>query len=84
MVETFSIAKEAMQPGRWLVDVLPWLRFVPSWVPGAGFQRIAAGMKERMSRLDLIPFNWAKEQIVSYGSSVDAAACPGFHLTCDW
>jgi hypothetical protein len=65
MLENLKLTNEVMQPGRWLVDVLPWLRFVPAWMPGAGFQRKAAFLKERMSRLDLIPFNWTKEQIVS-------------------
>lgn len=64
MQEVGAITAYTMQPGKWFVDVLPWLRFVPAWMPGAGFQRKAADAKERLSRLDRIPFNWCKEQIV--------------------
>ena len=27
------------QPGRYLVQTFPWLRYVPAWFPGASFQR---------------------------------------------
>ena len=30
---------EALTPGRYLVEFLPFLRLVPSWFPGAGFQK---------------------------------------------
>ena len=30
---------EVLTPGRYLVDVIPLLRFVPSWSPGAGWKR---------------------------------------------
>lgn len=33
-------------PGKFLVDVLPWLKYVPEWVPGASFQRLAREWKE--------------------------------------
>ena len=41
-------AKEGMEgiaeagPGAFLVDLLPGLKYVPSWFPGAGFKRRAA------------------------------------------
>nr|GAT53684.1 predicted protein [Mycena chlorophos] len=44
-----SLANEAVDglvyaliPGRFLVDNIPLLKYVPAWVPGAGFQRQAA------------------------------------------
>lgn len=33
-----------LEPGAYLVDALPFLKYLPSWMPGAGFKRIA---KER-------------------------------------
>ncbi|KAG1747611.1 cytochrome P450 [Suillus lakei] len=53
------------QPGRWLVEVIPSLRFVPSWFPGAGFKRVAIDLRQKLSRLETIPFNWTKQQIES-------------------
>ncbi|EJD43723.1 cytochrome P450 [Auricularia subglabra TFB-10046 SS5] len=32
---------QAIVPGNYLVDVVPFLRFVPTWFPGAGFKRHA-------------------------------------------
>lgn len=65
MVEAVEIGDQISKPGRWLVNFLPWLRFIPAWVPGAGFKRAAADYKKRLSRIDEVPFAWAKEQIVS-------------------
>lgn len=64
MDETVAIGAQLSQPGRWLVNFVPWLRFIPAWVPGAGFKRFAAHCGERLSRIDRVPFAWAKEQIV--------------------
>lgn len=66
MEELFKIAGEVQRPGRWLVDDIPWLRFVPAWFPGAGFQQTAAYAKKHSNRIESIPFNWAKEQIGSF------------------
>ncbi|KAI0081468.1 cytochrome P450 [Panus rudis PR-1116 ss-1] len=38
--------KAAGQPGRFYVDVLPILKYIPSWFPGAGFKRLAAKWRE--------------------------------------
>ncbi|KAJ4481983.1 cytochrome P450 [Lentinula aciculospora] len=38
-------------PGSFLVDYIPWLRYVPSWVPGASFQRRAQVWKEHTQKL---------------------------------
>ncbi|KAJ7202634.1 cytochrome P450 [Mycena pura] len=39
VLAAFSIAS---QPGVWLVDIIPWLRHLPSWFPGTEFKRTAA------------------------------------------
>ncbi|EAU83206.2 cytochrome P450 [Coprinopsis cinerea okayama7 len=36
----------AAAPGRFLVDAIPILKYVPSWFPGAGFKRWAAFYKD--------------------------------------
>lgn len=38
---------------------------MPEWVPGAGFKRWAKKLSKALSRIDNVPFNWAKEKIVS-------------------
>jgi cytochrome P450 len=56
--------EEAVQPGRWMVDSFPALRFVPTWFPGASWKRIGASFREIFDRFRNVPFAWTKEQIV--------------------
>ncbi|KIK79440.1 hypothetical protein PAXRUDRAFT_280461 [Paxillus rubicundulus Ve08.2h10] len=65
MEQSFAIVSEIMKPGRWLVEVFPLLRFVPSWFPGAGFKRKAAVWREQLSEVDRKPYAWAKAQLKS-------------------
>ncbi|KAJ7493151.1 cytochrome P450 [Mycena galericulata] len=54
---------EATKPGAWLVDILPWLKHVPSWMPGAGFKRV--GAKYRQTNVDQtdLPYNFVLKQL---------------------
>ena len=55
---------EAGVPGAFLVDIFPFLKYVPSWVPGAGFQRKAAHWREAMNTMVEKPFRHVQEQLV--------------------
>ncbi|KAF8995024.1 cytochrome P450 [Cyathus striatus] len=39
--QTLGEGLRAGTPGRYLVDVIPALKYVPEWMPGAGFKRVA-------------------------------------------
>lgn len=65
MEEALRLLGEMLQPGMWLVESFPLLRFIPAWVPGAGFKRRAIWVRERLTGIDRFPFNWAKEKIKS-------------------
>ncbi|KAF4566385.1 hypothetical protein EYR36_011811 [Pleurotus pulmonarius] len=39
--EAFSSLNAATVPGTYLVDLFPVLKHIPSWLPGAGFKRLA-------------------------------------------
>jgi len=65
-----SIAEDAMQglaevgiPGAFWVDFLPILKYVPSWFPGAGFQKKAAYWKKLNHTMADTPFDHVKEQL---------------------
>ena len=45
------------------------VRFLPSWFPLAGFKRHAEIAKKKMDRVEEVPFEWAKENIVSLRSA---------------
>jgi hypothetical protein len=71
-----SIAQEAMNglaeagvPGTFWVDFLPILKYVPSWFPGAGFQKKAARWGEAVNAMVDKPFHHVKEQVVRFFSS---------------
>ena len=66
-----SIAEEALNGisevgvvGAFWVDIFPLLKYVPSWVPGAGFQKKAARWKAALMTMAEKPFQHVKEQLV--------------------
>lgn len=54
---------QASQPGRFYVEVLPILKYVPAWFPGAEFKRLAARSKFNMDHLRKIPLDFVKENM---------------------
>jgi len=64
---------EAGVPGSFLVDLLPLLKYVPSWVPGAGFKKKAACWRRANEEMCEKPFSYVKDQLVSldHGSILD-------------
>ncbi|KAI0757953.1 cytochrome P450 [Fomes fomentarius] len=49
--------------GAHIVDLLPWLRFLPDWVPGAGFKRLPPGTREDLHAFLHTPFEQVKKQM---------------------
>ncbi|KAJ7036666.1 cytochrome P450, partial [Mycena alexandri] len=65
-----SIAKEAMHglsvasiPGAFLVDTIPALKYVPEWMPGAGFKRKAEEWRKVTRELLEVPFAETKRRM---------------------
>ena len=70
-VKYIDIAEEAMdtfnitfQPGRYLVQTFPWLRHVPAWLPGAGFQHEFAAWRPIVRAVRDGPWEAAAEKRV--------------------
>ncbi|CAL1709849.1 unnamed protein product [Somion occarium] len=63
---------EAAQPGRFYVDFLPFLRFIPAWFPGADFKRKAAVWNEQGEHVLNHPFDAVKRAMET--SSVPPSA----------
>ncbi|KAJ7607861.1 cytochrome P450 [Roridomyces roridus] len=63
--EAVASVTEALVPGRFLVDSLPLLKYIPSWFPGAGFQHFAREGKKLSQNLLEKPFAEAKRKIES-------------------
>ncbi|KAI0753307.1 CyP450 monooxygenase [Daedaleopsis nitida] len=50
------VFSQAFMPGAFLVETFPILRYLPSWLPGAGFIRLMAGWKKIVHRMRDMPF----------------------------
>ncbi|KAF8191472.1 cytochrome P450 [Mycena galopus ATCC 62051] len=55
----------AIVPGRFLVDSFPFLKYVPAWFPGAGFQRKAQNWRRLARGMLEKPFAEATQKIAS-------------------
>ncbi|KAF8960416.1 cytochrome P450 [Flammula alnicola] len=55
----------AAVPGAFLVDVLPFLKYVPEWVPGAGFQKKAKEWKKLAIAMIEVPFAATKKNMAA-------------------
>lgn len=53
-----------LSPGKYLVEQLPILRFLPKWMPGAQFRRDAADAKVAARRMCNIPWTRSLEAMV--------------------
>ncbi|KAJ6502263.1 cytochrome P450 [Mycena sanguinolenta] len=62
---------DSVTPGAFLVDLLPILKYVPSWMPGAGFQRTAKRWSKSKDEAIDRPFNLVKEHM-ALGSAEDS------------
>ncbi|PPR02448.1 hypothetical protein CVT24_001997 [Panaeolus cyanescens] len=70
--EQFSLATA---PGGFLVDLIPALRHLPCWFPGAGFQLTARNWSSTLQEMVDAPFNFVKEQMAA------GTACVSFCST---
>lgn len=63
--EALSGINEAAIPGAFWIDLFPILKHVPSWLPGAGFQKKAALWREVNTATIEKPFRYVEvEQLV--------------------
>ena len=62
--DAFDGLAQAGTPGAFLVDMIPILKYVPSWFPGAGFQKKAARWREGIKEMSETPFRHVQEQLV--------------------
>jgi hypothetical protein len=62
--EAVEAMRELMIAGTFLVDVLPVLKYVPSWFPGAKFQKQAAMTRTHAEKIRNATFAAAKKMMV--------------------
>lgn len=59
MVEIFA---SVTLPGAWLVDIVSWLKYLPDWMPGAGFKSVARKARQVITASAEVPFRFAKQR----------------------
>ncbi|QRW23980.1 cytochrome P450 family protein [Rhizoctonia solani] len=55
----------ATMMGNFLVNAFPALSYIPQWLPGAGWKRIAKKWREHKNRAVDTPYEWTKNQVAS-------------------
>ena len=62
--EAVRAIAELVIPGAFLVDIIPILKYVPEWFPGAKFQRKAAVMRKHAEIMRNATFSATEELMV--------------------
>lgn len=58
LVEIFA---SVTLPGAWLVDAVPWLKYLPDWMPGTGFKSVARQGRQVVTASAEVPFRFTKQ-----------------------
>ncbi|KAF8075301.1 cytochrome P450 oxidoreductase [Lyophyllum atratum] len=53
----------ATLPGEWLIDAIPWMRYLPEWWPGQHFKKVGRVMYEHNMEQALRPVEFVKRQM---------------------
>ncbi|RMZ66262.1 O-methylsterigmatocystin oxidoreductase [Pyrenophora seminiperda CCB06] len=61
--DTMVVFAASTVPGRWMVDILPFLRYLPEWLPGTGFKRTARAMAAQLNKCTNQPYAFVKRQM---------------------
>ena len=56
---------DAAITGKWLVDFIPFIKYIPSWMPGAHFKRMAEETSRLKDDIRKVPFDAMLAQLVS-------------------
>ncbi|KIJ28821.1 hypothetical protein M422DRAFT_189274 [Sphaerobolus stellatus SS14] len=63
--EAMNAAGEAAAPGRFMVDMIPWMKYIPEWVPGASFKKQARIWRKYILDMADLPFEHVKAQMAN-------------------
>ncbi|KAJ1310703.1 hypothetical protein OPQ81_009228 [Rhizoctonia solani] len=60
-----AILSQASLPTAFMVNALPWLEYIPDWMPGTGWKKTAQDWRVKKDRAMCDVYNWAKQRFVS-------------------
>ncbi|ESK83209.1 cytochrome p450 [Moniliophthora roreri MCA 2997] len=58
--KALDVFMNALNPSTFVVDSLPWLKYIPDWFPGAAFKRKAKEWRKLYENMATIPFEVTK------------------------
>lgn len=67
-------------PGVWWIDFFPWLKGIPSWVPGATFQKRAAYFRKSILNAIEVPFQTARSNKAVSETLLSSEGCPSTRI----
>ncbi|KAF8652300.1 hypothetical protein AX16_004458 [Volvariella volvacea WC 439] len=73
---------ENITPGRWLVDSLPWLQYIPEWVPFAEFKRRAREWRIHATNMVELPYQEVRDDILA-GRGIKSFVAEGLQAISD-
>lgn len=59
-----AVIPELLQPGRNMINIFPFLRFIPPWFPGASTQKSMVKVKELWMAYKTEPYEYVKSNLV--------------------
>lgn len=62
--DMMTILSETLQPGKYFIELLPFLRHLPSWVPGATVKRKGVAWRRVVWKLVEQPWKFVKVAVV--------------------
>jgi cytochrome P450 len=63
--EALTQVSMAFVPGKWAVDMFPFLEYLPEWLPGTSFKATARYWKQTLMYAVETPFSFAKDRMSS-------------------
>ena len=64
--EAIAASSTALVPGRFALEVVPWLRYAPRWFPGSGKQKVFAECQGLFKALEDKAYAHVKCAVVSF------------------
>ncbi|KAJ7672763.1 CyP450 monooxygenase [Mycena rosella] len=61
--EAVKMLSDTTLPGAAAVNAFPFLRHLPGWLPGCGFQYFAAECRKRTEEMQQVPFDFVKQNM---------------------
>ncbi|KAL1742787.1 cytochrome P450 [Schizophyllum fasciatum] len=61
--EVTNAASDFAAPGKWLVDALPFLQYIPDWFPGTGWKQVVKVQHDNLRRLIETPYKWIQREM---------------------